>query len=189
MNERIKDYIGHGEEILWSGRSENFEAMDKTHKNYYLRRGIIIAVIALALIALYIPTAISTGAGIKVGVILVLLAVGIYAVISPVLDVKKLRKTEYVLTNEKLIIVSPSDVRSVALSSIPTAKLAKDEDGHTSLLCGPDADKLAACKRRVATLTGALLDQDSSMCDRFVLYAVNDVAGLKKAASGYLTIA
>ena len=36
----------------------------------------------------------------EVGVILVLLAVGVYAVISPVLDVKKLRKTEYVLTNE-----------------------------------------------------------------------------------------
>ena len=26
------------------------------------------------------------------------------------------------------------------------------------------------------------------MCDRFVLYAVNDMDGLKKAAAGYLTI-
>ena len=42
---------------------------------------------------------------------------------------------------------------------------------------------------RVATLSGALMDQDSSMCDRFVLYGISDTDSLKKAATGYLTIA
>lgn len=189
MNERIKDYLGHEEKVLWDGKAESFQAMDKTHKNYYTRRSIIVAVISVAIIAAYFYSAVSSGAGIKWGVVLVLIAIAAFALVSPVLDVRKLRKCCYVLTNEKLILVTPSDVRSVALSSIPTAKMSVDEDGHKSLLCGPDAEKLPACKRRVATLTGALLDQQSSMCDRFVFYAVNDPEGLKKAAHGYLTIA
>ena len=105
------------------------------------------------------------------------------------LDVRKLRKMEYVLTNEKLMLVTPSDVRSVKLSAIPTARMASDADGHWSLLCGPDCDSLAPCKRRVATLTGAILDQDSMMCDRFVMYGIDDVQGLRAAAVGHLTIA
>ena len=35
MNERIKEYLGHEEKVLWSGQAENFQAMDKTHKSYY----------------------------------------------------------------------------------------------------------------------------------------------------------
>ena len=188
MQERLKDYLEHGEAILWHGRTENFEAMDATHKRYYIRRGIIAAMVAVLLIALYIPTAIKTGAGVKSGAVVVIAAAGIYGVCSPFLDVRKLRKMEYVLTNEKLLLVSTGDVRSVKLSAIPTARLASDADGHCSLLCGPDCDRLAPCKRRAATLTGAILDQDSMMCDRFVMYAVDDIQGLKAASVGHLSI-
>lgn len=188
MKERLKDYLEHDEEILWQGRAENFEAMDGTHKAYYIRRGIIIAVVAILLIAFYIPAVIKTGAGIKPGVVVVIAAAGIYGVCSPFLDIGKLRKMEYVLTNEKLLLVTPSEVRSVKLSAIPTARMDSDADGHWSLLCGPDCDGLSPCKRRVATLTGAVLDQDSMMCDRFVMYGVDDVQGLRAASVGYLTI-
>lgn len=189
MEERLKDYLGHDEKIIWTGRPETFTPMDSTHKNYYIRRSIIVAVISILLIAIYIPLSISTGAGVKPGVLIVVVAVAVFAFVSPVLDNRKLAKMEYVLTNEKLLIVSSSEVRSVKLSAIPTAHIAADADGHSSLLCGPDCDKLPAHKRRVATLTGAVLDQDSMMCDRFVMYAVNDVKGLRKASVGLLTIA
>lgn len=189
MKEKLKDYLERGEEILWHSRAEQFEAMDRTHKAYYIRRGVIAAAILILLLAFYIPTAIKTGAGVKLGVVIVIVAAGIYGICSPMLDVRKLRKMEYVLTNEKLMLVTPSDVRSVKLSAIPTARMASDADGHWSLLCGPDCDSLAPCKRRVATLTGAILDQDSMMCDRFVMYGVDDVQGLRAAAVGHLTIA
>ena len=188
MKERLKDYLDHDERILWHGRPERFEAMDGTHKAYYLRRGIIAAVVTVLLIALYIATAMKTGAGVKTGVVVVVAAAGLYGVCSPFLDVRKLRRMEYVLTNEKLLLVTPNDVRSVKLSAIPTARLASDADGHCSLLCGPDCDRLAPCKRRAATLTGAILDQDSMMCDRFVMYAVDDIQGLKAASVGHLSI-
>ena len=83
MKERLKDYLEHGEEILWHGRAEQFEAMDKTHKAYYIRRGVIAAAVLILLIALYIPTAIKTGAGIKPGVVIVIAAAGLYGVFSP----------------------------------------------------------------------------------------------------------
>ena len=189
MKERLKDYLEHDEEILWYGRAEQFAAMDKTHKAYYIRRGVIAAAVLILLLALYIPTAIKTGAGVKPAVMVVIVAAGIYGICSPMLDVQKLRKMEYVLTNEKLMLVASGDVRSVKLSAIPTARMASDADGHWSLLCGPDCDSLAPCKRRVATLTGAILDQDSMMCDRFVMYGVDDVQGLRAASVGHLTIA
>ena len=189
MKEKLKDYLAHDEEILWHGCVDFFETMDKTHKAYYTRRGIIAATVLILLIALYIPTAIRTGAGVKPGVVAVLAAAGLYSVFSPILDARKLRKMEYVLTSEKLMLVTSGDVRSVKLSAIPTARLASDADGHWSLLCGPDCDTLAPCKRRVATLSGAILDQDSMMCDRFVMYGIDDVQGLRSASVGHLTIA
>lgn len=188
MKERLKDYLEHDEEILWYGRAEQFDAMDKTHKAYYIRRGVIAAAVLILLLALYIPTAIKTGAGVKPAVVVVIVAAGIYGICSPMLDVQKLRKMEYVLTNEKLMLVASGDVRSVKLSAIPTARLASDADGHWSLLCGPDCDSLAPCKRRVATLSGAILDQDSMMCDRFVMYGIDDVQGFRSAAVGHLSL-
>lgn len=189
MKERLKDYLSHGEEILWNSRPETFEIMDKTHKKAYTLRGVISVLVTLVLIVAYILLAIANSAGIKAGVIVVLVIAGAYLVVSPFLDSKKLGKSvDYVLTNEKLIIVTPSDARSVKLDAIPVAKLSTDEDGHTSLLCGEDALELSASKRRGATLTGALLNQDTMICERFVMYAIADVAGLKKAAVGYLTI-
>ena len=188
MKERLKDYLEHDEEILWYGRAEQFAAMDKTHKAYYIRRGVIAAAVLILLLALYIPTAIKTGAGVKPAVVVVIVAAGIYGICSPMLDVQKLRKMEYVLTNEKLMLVASGDVRSVKLPAIPTARLARDADGHWSLLCGPDCDSLAPCKRRVATLSGAILDQDSMMCDRFVMYGIDDVQGFRSAAVGHLSL-
>ena len=92
MKERLKDYLTHDEQILWHGRTEAFEAMDGTHKAYYIRRGIIAAVVAALLIALYIPPAMKSGAGVKPGIVVVMAAAGLYAVCSPFLDVRKLRK-------------------------------------------------------------------------------------------------
>ena len=62
MNERIKEYLGHEEKVLWSGQAENFQAMDKTHKSYYTRRSLIVAVISVVIIAAYFYSAISSGA-------------------------------------------------------------------------------------------------------------------------------
>ena len=92
MKEKLKDYLEHGEEILWHSRAEQFEAMDRTHKAYYIRRGVIAAAILILLLAFYIPTAIKTGAGVKLGVVIVIVAAGIYGICSPMLDVRKLRK-------------------------------------------------------------------------------------------------
>ena len=55
MKERLKDYLEHGEEILWHGRVEQFEAMDRTHKAYYIRRGVIAAAILILLLAFTYP--------------------------------------------------------------------------------------------------------------------------------------
>jgi hypothetical protein len=188
IREKLKDSIEHDEQILWYGAPADYEPMNKTYKPYYTRRTISTAVIMIAIIVLYIVMAIKTGAGIKVGMVVVLLVVTVYAICMPLLDNNKLRKCQYVLTDRKIMLVFPSEVRSVKLEAIPTARFATDADGYTSLLCGPDCDNLAPHNYRVSTLTGAMLNQDTMICDRFVMYAINDPAGFKTAANGYLTI-
>ena len=59
MKEKIKDSLEPGEEILWSAQPAAFKALDKTHKNYYIRRSIIVAIAALAVFAAYLYAAIS----------------------------------------------------------------------------------------------------------------------------------
>ena len=92
MEERIKDNLVQGEEILWSSRPAAFQPMDKTHKSYYIRRSIIVAVVSAVILAAYFYSAIATSAGIKWGVVAVLLAVALYSLVSPVLDINRLRQ-------------------------------------------------------------------------------------------------
>ena len=147
MEERIKDNLVQGEEILWSSRPAAFQPMDKTHKSYYIRRSIIVAVVSAVILAAYFYSAIATSAGIKWGVVAVLLAVALYSLVSPVLDINRLRKCSYVLTNENLFLVTPSDVRSVKLSR--TSRAAQPSG---NILCGgtkqDEKDFCGLCPRR-----------------------------------------
>ena len=188
MEELLKESLREDEKLLWSGRPEAFETLDKTHKSPFIRRGIITAVVTIALCVAYVILVRAKEAPVKPAVLVIVAACGIFIILRGLLDASKIRKrTSYAITDKRLLILTDS-AKSVEYSAISAAKLDRDEDGHTSLLCGEDAIKARPWKRRAAVLSGAITNENTGMCERFVLYALPDADKIKEILKPYLPL-
>lgn len=188
MEELLKESLREDEKLLWSGRPEAFETLDKTHKSPFIRRGIITAVVTVALCVAYVILVRAKEAPVKPAVLVIVAACGIFIILRGLLDASKIRKRAcYAITDKRLIILTDS-AKSVEYSAINVAKLDRDEDGHTSLLCGEDAIKARPWKRRAAVLSGAITNENTGMCERFVMYALPDADKIKEILKPYLPL-
>lgn len=188
MEDMLSSVLETGEEVLWRGKPEAFETMDKTNKSAIIKSEIIKVVISVALIIGYIAAASGNGAGIKSGIIIVILAVMAYALASPFLHINTLRrKVEYVITNQRLITLK-GEAKGVEFDKIKTAALKTDEDGHTTLLCGPTAVKLDASKWRGEATIGLRLDNDTLNCDALTWYAIPNAKEAEVLLKKYLPL-
>ena len=178
------------EKIIWQGKPENFETLDKTHKNIFVRRLIMAAATSLILVSVYLWFMLSKGNEINWFFVI---AVPVLSALSPVAIytyARRLRKkTLYAASNKRLFVFS-GDLRDCDYSMIKKACFKTDEDGHTSLLCGDGAINAPAGKWRVCSLFG-LNDLEAvggPCCDRFAFYALADKEELRKALAPYLKI-
>ncbi|MGM9587200.1 MAG: hypothetical protein ACI3VA_06920 [Candidatus Limivicinus sp.] len=188
MEELLKESLREDEKLLWSGRPEAFETLDKTHKSPFIRSGIIAAVVTIALCVAYVILAKAKDVPLKPAVLVIVAACGIFIILRGLLDASKIRKRAcYAITDKRLIILTDS-AKSVEYSAIIAAKLDRDEDGHTSLLCGEDAIKARPWKRRAAVLSGAITNENTGMCERFVMYALPDADKIKEILKPYLPL-
>lgn len=185
MDDKLIGKLDADEKILWRGKPEPFEALDKTHKTHFIRRIVITAVVVVLLIAGYIISANNTGAGIMPAVIVIILAVGVYAVCSPLLDARKLKKAEYVVTDRQIIVIT-GDTKCVAYDKLGEGRFAVDEDGHTALLCGKEAVAMKPHKWRSRAVVGPAMDMDTDACVSLVLYALPEVDKVKKILAEYI---
>ena len=127
MEDMLSSVLETGEEVLWRGKPETFETLDKTNKPAIVKSEIIKLVISVALIIAYIVAAGSNGAGIKPGIIIIILAVMAYALASPFLHANTLRrKVEYVITNQRLITIK-DEAKGVEFDKIKTADIDDDD--------------------------------------------------------------
>ena len=188
MEELLKEALREDEKLLWSGRPEAFETLDKTHKSPFIRSGIITAVVTIALCVAYVILAKANDVPLKPAVLVIVAACGIFIIVRGLLDASKIKKRVlYAITDKRLIILTDS-AKSVEYSAINVAKLDRDEDGHTSLLCGEDAIKARPWKRRAAVLSGAITNENTGMCERFVMYALPDADKIKEILKPYLPL-
>ena len=188
MEELLKESLREDEKLLWSGRPEAFETLDKTHKSPFIRSGIITAVVTIALCVAYVILVRAKEAPLKPAVLVIVAACGIFIIVRGLLDASKIKKRVlYAITDKRLIILTDS-AKSVEYSAISAAKLDRDEDGHTSLLCGEDAIKARPWKRRAAVLSGAITNENTGMCERFVMYALPDADKIKEILKPYLPL-
>ena len=92
----------------------------------------------------------------------------------------------YAITDRRILALG-EDVKGVELEKVDAAEFRKDADGHTSLLIGRDAVKSKPTKWRQYTVVGPhLTDEENPVCETFALYAVKDIAGIRKALAGRL---
>ena len=188
MEELLNESLREEEKLLWSGRPEAFETLDKTHKVPFIRKGIITALVTIAICVAYVLFAKIENAPLKPAVLVVVAACGIFIILRGLADAAKIRKRVlYAITDKRLIILTDSD-RSVEYSAISVAKLDRDEDGHVSLLCGESAIKAKPWKRRVIVLTGAVTNDTTGMCESFAMYALPDADKVKEILKPYLPL-
>lgn len=177
MEETLQASLNSGEQILWRGHAESFETLDKTNKPNFTRKCIIGGAIGIGFAAGLIAAGGLATKNIVLSLVVLLLA--LIAAINVLSDASKLRKIEYVATTERLIVLRDS-VRSAYYSQIRTAAFRQDEDGHYSLLCGPDALKAKTHKYREICVVGAGTQESGAEIERFCFYAPTDRANLQK---------
>ena len=187
MEELLKTAMEDGEELLWSGRPEKFETLDKTYKPIFLRKLIISLLVGAVFSVGYILLARKSGVELKWGFFVV---VWVFCSISPIgifRDAKALAKTVYGITDKRLITVANTDaVRAVAYDKLEQAEFYTDEDGHTSLICGKAGGKKPGGNLRGAATSAVSADEEK--CDRFVMYAVPQSDKIRKLLSEYMEV-
>lgn len=187
MEQKLRNLLAEDETLLWSGRPEPFETLDKTNKQSILiGLAIKIAVVAILLI-LYIRAALGA-IGIKPGVIVVVLLIGGYAIANPFLTARRLRKnTFYALTDKRVIRAGAND-SAVPYERMKNAVLRTDADGHTTLLCGPRTKDLKPHQWRSEADAAFINGPDDPEAIRVILYAVPQDKEFKALVKKYLGI-
>lgn len=178
MSEQIKNLLNPGEEILWSGKPEEFTVLDKTHKSAFLRKAIIGGVITLLLCVGYYIAVVGNGEP-KWIIFAILVSMYVLIVFGEFSDGSKLRKITYYLTDARLLIENDS-VTDIPLDKVKQYRFDTDPDGHEYLIIGECVMKGKIRKMRSFAVTPVLTDSETGVCRRAVLYAVPNTGTLKK---------
>ena len=190
MEDILKSKLKDDETLLWWARPEAFETLDKTHKARFVRKAVVIAVVVVALIALYIAAAAKNHADVQIPVILIGLAAAAYGMFGEFLDANKLRnKTIYGLTDHRMIAVMGMSTEAVDYERLTKGdyEFVTDEDGHTTLLCGERAREVKPHGRRSATVCGAQNNAETGECHGFGMYGVTaEVEAIDAILSKYI---
>ena len=169
MEQKFGELLEKDETLLWCGRPERFETLDKTNKQSIVIGLVVKLIVIGGLLALYIRSALGA-AGIKWGIIAAILAFGAFALVNPFLVARRLRdKTFYGLSDRRILRTGASD-ESVPYERIKSAALRTDEDGHTTLLCGPRTKDLKPHQWRGEADAAFINGPDDPEALRVILY-------------------
>lgn len=169
MEEQLRALLAEDETLLWSGRPEAFETMDKTNKKSITTWLIIKVAVTVALLIMYINAALN-GVGIKVGVIIFILAIAAFAIASPFLIARRLQMKTYYGLTEKRVLRAGANTESVPYERMKSVVLRTDEDGHTTLLCGPNTQNLKPHQWRGEADAAFINGPDDPEAVRVILY-------------------
>lgn len=185
MDEKLIGQLQEGEQLLWSGKP-TMKMLDNTHKTAYLGKAALTAIAAVAFLVYYMM-------GVTAGIIPfkaavpVLLVVLMGVVLAPDwMDIGKLNKAVYGVTDRRLIVMVNGYVHAVAFDKIDAYKFDTDKDGQTTLMCGASGMKVAPARRRLNTIFGLRMSDDGSVCDRFVMYGIPEADKVEKLVKKYV---
>jgi len=179
MEQKFSELLEKDEKLLWCGCPEHFETLDKTNKKSIIVGLIIKAIVIVGILALYIHGALMA-AGVKWGIVAAVLAFGAYAFVNPLLVARRLRnKTFYALSDRRILRTGAND-ESVPYERIRNAALRTDEDGHTTLLCGPRTKDLKPRQWRGEADAAFINGPDDPEALRVILYNLPMTKELKE---------
>lgn len=187
MDEILNASLLPGEQILWRGKAETFTILDKTHKKRFTVSVCIGLLITVLVAIIYFAAMLRHGLSARPYVLLIVLLLCGIPAFNILGDASKLRKMEYVVTDQRLLVLRDA-VRPMAFSAIHEAGFSTDADGHVSLLCGKDALNAKPDKWREICVVGQGSSDGPDVCTRFAFYAPADLQGLKAALKDKLPV-
>lgn len=188
MEKLLQNALAEGETLLWKGRPEPFEPMDKTYKDKIIKSTIKAFVIAIILTVAYILTARYCEVKASAVLIFVFYLCAFCVPYNNYKDVRDLRKKViYAITDERMITVVDS-AKSVDYCHVPEVTFRTDEDGHVSLLCGHDAMNSEPTNWRFASVSGVVMDESNDFCESYVMYNIPEVDKVKDILSKYVKV-
>ena len=163
-----------GEQILWSSMSNPGKLMDEKNKQRNTRWFIIVGAVFAVLMFLYVRACVRAGTNVFSVVTLVFVLVAGIIFLDPVTTFHKLKKVEYAITTDRVIVCS-----STASSfSLPRSKAATvqviDEEGGVSTLIIGTKKSVKPGKLRQYGLTGLFVTENEKDVPCPVFYRVSD---------------
>ena len=186
MEEQLRGHLMEGEKLLWSGRPESFDTLDRTNKAGIIVGTIVKAVVTLALIVCF--TFAQDKGSVKPDIVVIILVFGAFALINPFVIARRLRnKTIYGLTDRRVLRAGTYD-EAIPYERIRSAALRTDADGHTSLLCGPRATDLKPRLWRAEADASFINVHEEPEAARVILYALPMDDRLRALLDRYIPI-
>lgn len=169
--EEIKKKLEPGEEILWTGKPEEFEFLDVQYKRPFFIKIAICSVLDILLIALYSTMALKSGGKINVLILAVINAIFIAIVLSSLVDAKKIRNSFYCITNKRILQMTDT-IKETRYENITDYGIKKDAAGMSSILVGKKALRTPAKLWRSLSVAPVLMELGTTEIRSSIIYGI-----------------
>ena len=125
MNDKLNEYLQDGEQLLWSGKP-TMKMPDEAHMNAYTVKAVLTVFGGVAFL-MYYMLGVTHGTIPFKAAVLVLLAVLMGVILAPDwMDVGKLNKAVYAVTDRRLLVLVNNVVHAVSFDVIDAYKFDTD---------------------------------------------------------------
>ena len=142
MKSDNEQYLLKDEKVLWEGKAEPFELLDKPYRNIFpVIWGVSVVIIA-AFAGLYIPFFFRSGStpGQFCMAFLCFVAPPLFVSLEPIFTKKTIEKNlSYVLTDKRALVINGKKVKAMVLEDNKEARIEKLSNGKDVLYIGKDA--------------------------------------------------
>lgn len=147
-NEKLNSVLEQGETVKWSGVSQPYSLFDETRKKSTIFTLCCAAAWAVLTMGGYYAVTASSGAEVKLGVMLFLLATALLIIWMPISDKGKVKKLLYAVTDKRVLIVSKENTNQGAMSfaNIDAVRVDKGDNGNCHVMVGSSVFKASPRK-------------------------------------------
>lgn len=173
-SENTTKLLANGEQILWASMSQPGKLMDKKNKVCNLTWFICVGVAFALLMYFYSKACIRAGTSVFTVVTYIFILMAAIIFLDPITTFSKLKKVEYTITTQRVIVCSSTAASfSIPLSKATPVQVIEEDDGTSTLIIGTD-HKVKPTKMRLTGLMGLFVNVDGKDIPHPVFYHVPD---------------
>ena len=171
--EKITKLLNPGEQILWASMSQPGKLMDGKNRRRNRRWFVTVGAAFALLMFFYVRACVRAGTNVFSVVTLVFVLVAGIILLDPVTTFHKLKKVEYAITTERVIVSSTSTNFSIPRSKAAPVQVIDEDGGVSTLIIGTEKTAKPS-KLRPLGLTGFFVTENEKDIPYPVFYRVSD---------------